>query len=76
MQLSLTFSTTVSTIGYDPSSRELTLGFLNGGTYIYLGVSTDTYLNLVDGLYKGEHIYTYIKEFPYKPGPRLDNGFF
>ena len=76
MQLSLTFSTTVSTIGYDPCSYELTLGFLNGGTYIYLGVSTDTYLSLVEGLQKGEHIYTYIKESPYKPGPRLNNGFF
>ena len=67
MQLKLVFSNTVISIGYDSLKLELTIEFISGAVYTYLGVPEKTYQDILEAMSRNEHIYYYIKNFPYRP---------
>lgn len=54
-------STSLRSVGYDPSARVLEVEFLNGGVYQYLDVQDDEYEEFREADSKGRYLNTAIK---------------
>lgn len=54
-------SSSVASVGYDPSARVLEVEFRNGGVYQYLDVPSDEYEEFQDADSKGRYLNTEIK---------------
>ena len=59
-------SSTILSIGYEPSSETLEIEFKNGGIYQYYNVPQTIYQQLMEAASKGQFFHTYIRNaFPY-----------
>ena len=60
-------SRVVQTLDYDPEKEELTLEFVERGTYKYNGVSLDTYVDFATAESQGRYFNLYIRDkYPYE----------
>lgn len=60
-------SRVVQTLDYDPEKEELTLEFVERGTYKYQGVSLDTYVDFAEAESQGRYFNLYIRDrYPYE----------
>ncbi len=48
-------SSVLASCSYDTETKQLTITFLNGGTYIYVEVSPNTYGELIDAKSPGKY---------------------
>jgi len=60
-------SSNLSSVGYDPDSLTLEIGFNNGGIYQYSGVPQEVYEGLMNASSKGTFFHHFIKNggYPY-----------
>jgi hypothetical protein len=60
-------SSNLSSVGYDPDSLTLEIGFNNGGIYQYSGVPQEVYEGLMNAGSKGTFFHQFIKRggYPY-----------
>lgn len=58
-------SSNLEDVGYDPQTRTLEIGFLNGSVYQYLNVPQSHYTGLMSAASHGTYLDTYIKKGGY-----------
>jgi hypothetical protein len=67
MEMRKVSSTTISYVGYDSNTMELTVEFHTGAIYVYEGVEESVYQDLMWATSIGQYFSTYIKNrYPYK----------
>lgn len=54
-------SSTIDAVGYDPDSRELTVRFHSGGTYLFFDVPEDKHQNLITADSVGRYFHRHIR---------------
>lgn len=67
MQMTQVQSSNVDSVGYDATSQELQINFLNGSSYLYLNVPQHEYDNLLQAPSIGSHFNRYIRnQYPHQ----------
>jgi len=59
-------SSAVAMIGYDVEREEAYVEYLDGGLYVYEGVSAGVFEELANAESKGTFVNTVIKEYPFR----------
>lgn len=54
-------SSTISHIGHDPATNQLSVKFLNGSTYVYEGVTAEDHKALMEAESIGKHFGQHIR---------------
>lgn len=62
MEMRRVFSSHVSSIGYDPASKELHVEFKNGKTAVYMDVPSDVAKMVTDAPSVGTALHQFIKD--------------
>lgn len=73
MQMKEVKSSSISHVGHDPATNQLTVRFTNGGTYIYDGVTTEDHKALMESESIGKHFGQHIR--PKFAGKRVATEF-
>jgi hypothetical protein len=54
-------SSTISHVGYDDETNELSITFKHGGEHLYRGVSPEEHKSLIEAPSTGQHFHTHIR---------------
>jgi hypothetical protein len=61
MKMERVDSSNLKTVGYDPASQVLRVGFHGGRTYEYEGVTPEAHKELMESDSKGQHFHRHIR---------------